>query len=110
MDAAPLEQFFLDAGFSVELKKHKEVLTWTYPLPILSELLKEEIFTTIELCNVPPLGDFLEIEILSPSKDEKIVSQIQQILFEILEKSGIEKSQIEPRYYSDLLKENSIKT
>ena len=101
LSSAPLEQFFCDAGLKVALKKHKEVLDWELKLPISIENI--QLKATLELCNVPPLGDFLEIEILSPSKKDEDVKKVQQILFELLEKCGIEKSCIEEKYYSELL-------
>ncbi len=92
-DPAVLEQYFLDSGFHVAVKKRKEVRDWAYEN------------ATIELCNVPPLGWFLEIEILSESDKPDVVAQAQDKLHEILMKSGLSDSDIENRYYSDLLKE-----
>ena len=83
LSSAPLEQFFCDAGLKVALKKHKEVMDWELELPISIENI--QLKATLELCNVPPLGDFLEIEILSPSKKDGDVKKVQQILFELLE-------------------------
>ncbi len=85
--------FINDAGFKIELTKHKEVESWTY------------LGATIELCNVPPLGDFIEIEILSSSNDTKIVETAQQKLHDILKMCDIPLSEIENRYYSQMLKD-----
>ena len=101
LSSEPLEQFFCDAGLKVALKKHKEVMDWELKLP--TSIGNIQLKATLELCNVPPLGDFLEIEILSPSKKDEDVKKVQQILFELLEKCGIEKSCIEEKYYSELL-------
>lgn len=101
LSSEPLEKFFCDAGFKVALKKHKEVMDWKLELPASIEHTK--LKATLELCNVPPLGYFLEIEILSPSKKDEDVKKVQQILFELLEKCGIEKFCIEEKYYSELL-------
>lgn len=76
-------------------------MDWKLELPDSIEHTK--LKATLELCNVPPLGYFLEIEILSPSKKDEDVKKVQQILFELLEKCGIEKSCIEEKYYSELL-------
>lgn len=92
-DAAPLEALLADIGFEVSIKKEKQVMGWTYENAHL------------ELCTVPPLGDFLEIEILSPDNDAKTVQSCQQELQELLEKAGISKDKIEERYYSDMLRE-----
>ncbi len=84
--------FIKDAGFKTELTKHKEVKIWTYQ------------GATLELCNVPPLGDFIEIEILSSTNDSKTLAECQKKLHEILSLCGISKSEIENRYYSEMLK------
>lgn len=94
--AEPLESYFADCGFSVKLKKHKEVSSWVYSI--------NGFDCTIELCNVPPLGDFVELEILSKKDDDETVSQARNALYEILYLCGIDKSCIENRYYSELLK------
>ena len=101
-DSVPLETFLEDSGFSPVLKKHKEVLSWTLDLS-KSGLVSQNLNLTIELCNVFPLGDFLELEILSPSADENSVCELKKALEYYLEKSGIPGTKIEPRYYSELL-------
>lgn len=89
----PLLKFLEDEGYVVSLKKHKEVRDWIF----------EE--ATLELCMVPPLGWFLEIEILSDDGDSKAVEEAQKKLRKILEKCGLSEKDIETRYYSQLLKE-----
>ena len=121
----PLVAFLLDTGYFVDLKKHKEVQDWTLPLPatlLTGNALAEKngcapkadalLAATFELCAVPPLGDFLEIEVLAPlantpetkADDEKIVARIHHELELLLEKAGIPSSKIENRYYSEMLK------
>lgn len=92
--AEPLEAFLKDAGFSVALRKHKDVKAW-----------RHSSGATLELCAVPPLGDFLEIEILSAEGDDSTVSGARKILLGLLKDTGIPESRIEGRYYSELLKE-----
>ncbi|MBO4404858.1 MAG: class IV adenylate cyclase [Treponema sp.] len=92
-DDAALKTFLKDFGFELSLKKHKDVLLWTY----------EE--ASLELCSVPPLGDFLEIEILSPEDSPKIREAARKKLEEILSLCGIPEDRIENRYYSDMLRE-----
>lgn len=99
--ADPLESFFKDSGYEIKTKKHKEVTDWEYTI--------NGFKCTIELCNVPPLGDFIELEILSESGDKETVSKARDSLFEILDLCGIDRSCIENRYYSDLLKQNEKK-
>ena len=57
----------------------------------------------LELCTVERLGDFMEIEILTESNDEKTVSQTKEKLLKMLSKCGISEDKIENRYYSQML-------
>ena len=54
---------------------------------------------------MPPLGDFIEIEILSASNEKETVATIHKQLCDILALCDIPQSQIEPRFYTDMLKE-----
>lgn len=112
-DPDPLCLFLIDSGFTVDLKKHKDVMDWninfTLPKKAAEILNCKSLSACCELCNVPPLGDFLEVEILSPSSDQTLVKILQEELNSILEKLGLSKNDIEPRYYSELLKEAQAK-
>lgn len=92
-----LKSFLIDDGFYIKLKKLKKVEDYTCKTQCGQ--------ATLELCNIPPLGDFLEIEILSETNDERSVQKAQQELKKLLQMSGVPETQIEPRYYSELLKE-----
>lgn len=92
-DPVPLVKFLEDSGYEIHLQKHKEVYHWKF----------ED--ANIELCLVPPLGWFLEIEILSEKNDADTVAKIQQELKYILLKAGLEEKDIEKKYYSELLRE-----
>ncbi|MBQ5471336.1 MAG: class IV adenylate cyclase [Treponema sp.] len=94
-DPTPVEKFITDAGGKIKLTKHKETLFYTADTPFGQ--------ANLELCKVPPLGDFLEIEILSQSQDSETVNNIQKELHSLLLKSGIPLENIENRYYSELL-------
>ena len=59
----------------------------------------------IELCTVKHLGDFLEMEILAETADKKYIKEARLKLEKLLKKYGIPLEQIEPMYYSELLKE-----
>lgn len=103
-DRKPFEEFLKDAGFKISLKKTKEVHEFQYD--ITNELLNDQgLIANIEVCTVPPLGDFIEIEIVSEPKDVGTLELIQNELLSILEKSGLTEDDIEPKYYSQLLKE-----
>lgn len=94
-DAQVLEKLFLDIG-EIRYKKTKIAENW--------ELNTKAGLANIELCTVPPLGDFLEIEILteddSPAHIEEINNEIKKI-FTICE---INLSMIEDHFYSEMLK------
>ncbi|MCR5318485.1 MAG: class IV adenylate cyclase [Treponema sp.] len=108
-DADVLEAFLRDSGFLVTLRKHKNVKDWELVLAAdafpKEAGISQELTASFELCNVPPLGDFLEIEILSPSDNPAILDVIQKKLHELLALAGIGEDQIENRYYSELLRE-----
>ena len=91
--ADALTALLTDIGFAVSLTKTKQVLSWEYDGALF------------ELCTVPPLGDSLEIELLSPCNDQSVVATLQQKLQDLLAKTGISADRIEKRYYSDMLRE-----
>ena len=99
-NSEPLEAFLTDIGYSVVLKKHKSVMVW-----ILQPHSQKESSVSFELCNVPPLGDFLEIEILTKDDSEENIKYAQDKLFELLDMTGIGRDKIEKRYYSEMLRE-----
>ena len=68
---------------------------------------QRESTVSFELCNVPPLGDFLEIEILTKDDSEENIRYAQDKLFELLDMTGIGRDKIEKRYYSEMLRELS---
>jgi adenylate cyclase class 2 len=94
-DSEPLTVLLQDMGFTVKLTKNKAVHTWKHGR------------AGIELCTVDPLGDFLEIEIISESNDDEHVTRARAEIEALLLKSGVRLSDIEERYYSDLLKAQS---
>ena len=96
-DTSPIEVFFEDLGAKLYIRKEKSVEQW---------LLKadgEEAH--VELCTLPDLGDFLEIEIIKPDNSAEVVSKCKKIEETILTECNIPISQIEPRYYTQMLRE-----
>lgn len=87
----------LDTGFYEYLTKSKTVEKFSYQTPSGT--------ATIEICTIPPIGDFIEIEILNDSNNESNVDNIRKEILSILEKCNIPQSQIEEKFYSQLLKE-----
>jgi adenylate cyclase class 2 len=51
----------------------------------------------LELCTVPPLGDFLEIEIFSQMGGEATVARARRKLESLLARSGVPLSAVENR-------------
>lgn len=93
-----LECLLLDTGYRISHTKVKTVIDFKFEN------------ATIEVCTVEKLGDFIEIEILSPSDDAETVAGFQQQLRAILARCGISESEIEERYYSDMLRELESET
>ncbi len=88
-----VESLLTDSGFTVALTKTKRAMQWRHDGALF------------ELCAVPPLGDFLEIEMLSPTDDEETVRRIQERLQTLLDRAGVPAEKIESRYYRDMLRE-----
>lgn len=92
-----LSELFLDSGFNISLKKTKEVEVF--------QTDTKEGKCTLELCNVEPLGFFLEIEILSEKNDLQTVKNAEEIIKNFFFQCSLKESDIEEKYYSELLKE-----
>ena len=89
----PLEIFLQDAGFAVSIKKEKLAAAWLWDGVLL------------ELCYLPELGNFLELEILCDSDSPELVASAHEKLRKVLATCGIQEEAIESRYYSQLLQE-----
>ena len=96
-DENVLLSLFNDAGFTLAHKKTKHV----------EDYIAQTAFgnATLELCNIPPLGDFLEIEILSESDEPLKIRNIKEELKKLLSRCEIPESCIEPKYYTQMLSE-----
>ena len=92
-DGDALIQMLEGCGFAFSFRKHKTSKSFHYGA------------YHIELVEIERLGSFVEIETLCEDKTEATVKKVQNELFEVLEKCGISKTDIEERYYSDMLKE-----
>ncbi len=108
-DPAALKSFLTDTGYSIQLKKYKDVEDWSTELCGI-QIMGQNIIAMLEICNVPPLGDFIEIEILSPVSDGNTTQMLHGELLKLLDKCKIPKTDIEPRYYSELLRETSAQS
>ncbi|MDD7699512.1 MAG: hypothetical protein PUJ61_09195, partial [Spirochaetia bacterium] len=94
-DSKTVEKLLLDTGFEPAYTKTKDVMQWETQTPFGKALL--------ELCKVEKLGDFLEIEIIAENcYNEKAINEE---LKSLLLKSGLQTSDIENKYYCELLAE-----
>ena len=94
-NADALEQFFMDVGGKLAYTKEKIVEHWIYKSD------GEELH--VELCTVPPLGDFLEIEAIKENENEAEITKIKSLEQQLLTECNIPLSQIENKYYSEML-------
>lgn len=63
---------------------------------------------TIEILEVVGLGDFIEIEVLLPGEEPAAVALARAEIRALLARSGVPESDIEPRFYSELLMEAGL--
>lgn len=97
-DRAAFECLITDLGFAPYISKEKR----TKSFALVGD---GEIPVTIELSLVAGLGWFIEIEILMENPGEAETGRAQSLLRETLARCGIPESELEPRFYTDLLRE-----
>lgn len=96
-ESSTITAILLNTNFSEYFNKEKIVEKFTYTT--------QYGIATIEICTIPPIGDFIELEILSNENNNSNIENIKNELYLILEKCNVPLSNIENRYYSQLLKE-----
>lgn len=100
-NAECLEALFADIGFVPHFTKHKDAVGFYADTPCGKAHL--------ELCSVPPLGDFLEIEfVMDGEANESQISAMRKELESLVVKCGLALDDIEEKYYSELLAEAGI--
>jgi adenylate cyclase class 2 len=100
-NAECLEALFADVGFVPYFTKHKDAVGFYADTPCGKAHL--------ELCSVPPLGDFLEIEFVGDGEaDESQIAAMRKELESLVVKCGLALDDIEEKYYSELLAEAGI--
>lgn len=90
-DTAAFEKLMLHLGLVKGHSKQKKGWSWKY----------EDI--TIELSEIQGLGWFCELEIIAEYDDPDFTAQSRNRLCEVLQKTGIDSSRIESRYYMEML-------
>lgn len=73
------------------MHKHKETKSWKFEDSL------------IEISYVDKLGDYIEIEILSDTDNSETTQKAHAKLLSVLKKCGVPESDIETRYYSEML-------
>ncbi|AEJ19173.1 class IV adenylate cyclase [Gracilinema caldarium] len=91
--ATAFEDFLHNLGFVPWIRKHKEGQAWRWNN------------ITIELSQVKHLGWFVELEILTDTYEPEQIELARKELYACLHKIGIPESNIETRYYTELLLE-----
>ena len=100
-NAECLEALFADIGFVPHFTKHKDAVGFYADTPCGKAHL--------ELCSVPPLGDFLEIEFVTQDDaGESQIAAMRAQLEALVLKCGLALEDIEKKYYSELLAEAGI--
>lgn len=91
------EKILIDSGYHISLKKTKNTASYYFT--------EKDSNTTfhIELCTIPPIGDFIEIETLTENNSEENTNRLKTSIISILENLNIPKSKIEIKTYKDLL-------
>lgn len=95
-DGSAFEVLLRDLGFFPYISKNKKTKSYQFTSA-------EGTAVTIELSELIGLGYFIEIEILAENPDLNETEKAQLILKETLSLCGINESEIESRYYTDLL-------
>lgn len=100
-NAECLEALLRDVGFVPHFTKHKDAIGFYADTPCGKAHL--------ELCSVPPLGDFLEIEFVTEGEaSESQIAAMRKELEALVVKCGLALEDIEEKYYSELLAEAGI--
>lgn len=99
-ERSSFEAFLHDLKFIPDIEKTKDTLLFSYhysnDFPVL-----------IELSYIPILGYFIEIEIISEKKDKDYINKARKVLFSTLKLCEIPETNIETRFYTDMLREIS---
>lgn len=99
-ERSSFEAFLHDLNFIPYIEKTKETLVFSY-------LNSTDFPVLIELSYIPLLGYFIEIEIMSEKKDKEYINKAREVLFSTLKTCEIPETNIETRFYTDMLKEVS---
>ncbi|MDR2760113.1 MAG: class IV adenylate cyclase [Spirochaetaceae bacterium] len=94
-DGAAFEELLRRLGLEKGIEKNKKGWAW----------ICEGI--TVELTEVEGLGWFVELEIITDDDTNEAVTAARLRLLALLHKIGIKKDRIEPRYYTEMLREKA---
>lgn len=99
-DRASFVEFIRSLGCEPFYSKRKRGQAFSVPVGAAT--------ATVEVFEVVGLGDFIEIEILVPEGDPEAVAWASREVRALLARSGLGESDIEPRFYSELLAEAGL--
>jgi adenylate cyclase class 2 len=94
-DGAAFEELLHRLGLEKGMEKNKRGWAW----------ICEGI--TTELTEVAGLGWFVELEIITGDNTDEAVTAARLRLLDLLAKIGVKKDRIEPRYYTEMLREKA---
>jgi adenylate cyclase class 2 len=94
-DGAAFEELLRRLGLQKDIEKNKRGWAW----------ICDGI--TAELTEVEGLGWFVELEIVTDTDTDGTVTAARTRLLALLRKIGIKKDRIEPRYYTEMLREKA---
>lgn len=105
--AGLFSELLRETGFLPVLKKEKRTKTFSVSCPspgLRGGPHQDKTFqASMELSDVTGLGFFLEIEIVLDNPDGETEKEAGAALRELLAQAGVPESEIEERYYSELL-------
>ena len=99
-DRTSFEFLLQELNFAVDIEKTKKTVSFSY-------LYSKNFTVTIELSEVPPLGYFIELEIVSDKTEASVITKAKKALFSTLKLCDIPETDIETRFYTDMIKEIS---
>jgi predicted adenylyl cyclase CyaB len=105
-DRASFVEFIRSLGCETFYSKRKR--GEAYSVLVGAEGSGRAATATVEVFEVVGLGDFIEIEILVPEGDPDAVAWASREVRALLARSGVGESDVEPRFYSELLAEAGL--
>jgi adenylate cyclase class 2 len=94
-DGDAFEELLRRLGLQKGMEKNKRGWAWIWD------------GVTMELTEVEGLGRFVELEIITDDDSNEAIAAARTRLLALLRKIGVKKDRIEPRYYTEMLREKT---